>query len=80
MTIPTVKYTRRLWFFYELLTGRTLPLENLKQGNYIDLLEPDKYYTVTPARRVRRQRVNGNLPGETRFCPMVRCTNTLRDF
>ena len=77
---PTGKYARRLWFLYEFLTGETLPLDDLKQGNYIDLLDPDKYYTVTPARQVRRQRVNDNLLGDRRFCPTVRLTDTLRDF
>jgi hypothetical protein len=77
---PTGKYARRLWFLYEFLTGKTLPLDDLKQGNYIDLLEPDEYYTVTTIRRVRRQRINDNLPGDNRFCPTVRRTDTLRDF
>lgn len=77
---PTGKYARRLWFLYEFLTGKTLPLEDLKQGNYIDLLEPDEYYTVSPGRRVRRQRINNNLPGTSQFCPMVRRTDTLSDF
>ncbi len=77
---PTGKYARRLWFLYEFLTGKTLPLDDLKQGNYIDLLEPAEYYTVTPALQVRRQRVNNNLLGGSRFCPMVRRTDTLRDF
>ena len=51
---PTGKYARRLWFLCEFLTGKTLPLDDLRQGNYIDLLDPDEYYTVTPARQVRR--------------------------
>jgi hypothetical protein len=77
---PTGKYARRLWFLYEFLTGKTLPLDDLKRGNYIDLLEPDEYYTVTPVRQVRRQRINDNLLGDSRFCPAVRRTDTLRDF
>ena len=77
---PTGKYARRLWFLYEFLTHKTLPLDDVKQGNYIDLLEPDEYYTVTLARQVRRQRINDNLPGDRRFCPTVRRTETLRDF
>lgn len=76
----TGKYARRLWFLYEFLTGRKLPLEDLKQGNYIDLLAPDEYYTVTKARQVRRQRVNDNLLGNNCFCPLVRRTDTLRNF
>ena len=45
---PTGKYARRLWFLFEFLLGKTLPLDNLKQGNYVDLLDPDEYYTVVP--------------------------------
>ena len=77
---PTGKYARRLWFLYEFLTGKTLPLEDLKRGNYIDLLEPDEYYTISPPRQVRRQRVNDNLLGDNRFCPVIRRTDTLRNF
>lgn len=77
---PTGKYARRVWFLYEFLTGTMLPLGDLKRGNYIDLLEPDEYYTVIPVRQIRRQRVNDNLLGDSRFCPMVRRTDTLREF
>lgn len=77
---PTGKYARRLWFLYEFLTGRKLPLEDLKQGNYVDLLEPDAYYTIESPRRVRRQRINDNLLGARRFCPTIRRTKILRDF
>ena len=77
---PTGKYARRIWFLYEFLTGKNLPLDNLKMGNYVDLLEADEYYTVTAARPVRRQRINDNLLGNRRFCPMVRRTDTLHNF
>jgi len=77
---PTGKYSRRLWFLYELLTGQALPLDDLRQGNYIDLLEPDDYYTITAARPIRRQRINDNLLGDRRFCPTVRRTQALGDF
>ena len=77
---PTGKYARRLWFFYEFLTGKTLPLDDLKRANYIDLLDPDEYYTITPARRIRRQRVYDNLLGDIRFCPTVRRTDILGEF
>ncbi len=77
---PTGKYARRLWFLYEFLTGKTLPLKDLKQGNYINLLEPNEYYTVNPARQVQRQRIKDNLLGNSRFCPTVRRIDTLRDF
>ncbi len=77
---PTGKYARRLWYLYEFLTGKTLPLDDVKRGNYIDLLDPSEYYTVIPARQVRRQRINDNSLGDRRFCPTVRRTDTLGDF
>ena len=60
---PTGKYTRRIWFLYEFLTGRELPLRDLTKGNYVELLEADRYYTTAPGRRVQRQRVIGQSAG-----------------
>lgn len=77
---PTGKYARRLWFLYEFLTGSALPLDDLKQGNYVDLLDPKQYYTLKPERQIRRQRVNDNLFGNSCFCPTVRRTDALRAY
>jgi hypothetical protein len=77
---PTGKYARRLWYLFELLTHQRLPLDDLSQGNYVDLLDPEEYYTALASRQVRRQRINDNLLGDGRFCPTVRRTETLRRF
>ncbi|NQU40610.1 MAG: Fic family protein [Lentisphaerae bacterium] len=77
---PRGKYTRRVWFLYEMLTGVELPLADLGTGGYIDLLDPDEYYTMAEPRRVRRQRINDNLLGDARFCPTIRRTAVLRSF
>jgi len=45
---PTGKYARRLWFLYEFLTGTTLPIDDLKQGNYVDMLDPAWRKAVLP--------------------------------
>lgn len=74
---PTGKYARRVWFLYEFMTGRELPLPDLTQGNYIELLESDLYYTAVPGRRMRRQRVIDNLLGGKNFCPIIRRTEQL---
>lgn len=74
---PTGKYTRRIWFLHELLTGQELPLSDLTTGNYIEVLEADRYYTAAPGRRVRRQRVIDNLLGGRSFCPVIRRTDKL---
>ena len=77
---PRGKYARRLWFLYEWLTGSTLPLDDLKTGGYIDLLDPDQYVAVAPPRQVRRQKINDNLLGDAGFCPTIRNTETLQRF
>ena len=79
-SMPTGKYARRLWFLYELITGTSLPVDELTKGNYVDLLDPDEYYTVTAPLLVRRQRINDNLLGDGRFCPTIRRTDALRAF
>ncbi|MET7244984.1 Fic family protein [Methylobacterium sp. EM32] len=74
---PTGKYSRKIWFLYEFLTDRRLPLADLKTGNYIEILEADKYYTSQIIRNPR-QRINNNLLGTRQFCPIVRRTDILK--
>ena len=76
---PTGIYARRVWYLYEFLTGNRLPVEDLPpRGSYVELLDSAAYYT-TPNRRVRRQRINDNLLGDSRHCPTVRRTDALRE-
>ena len=74
---PTGKYARRIWFFYEFLTGRGLPLADVGSGNYVDALDPGTYYTVLNGEKSPRHRVVNNLLGPKSFCPLVRRTETL---
>jgi hypothetical protein len=76
---PTGQNTRRLWFLYEFLTKRRLPLKDVTQGNYVELLDPKRYYTARPVNS-RRHRVRDNLLGNVNFCPIVRRTPVLREF
>ncbi len=74
---PTGKYVRRIWFFYEFLTGRRLPIDDLSSGNYLEALEPDIYYTLSRGEKSQRHRVINNLLGPREFCPIVRKTEKL---
>lgn len=74
---PIGKYTRRLWFFYEMLSGRELPLEDCRMGNYIDALDDRHYFTLRNGQKSPRHRVVNNLPGVSDFCPVVRRTENL---
>lgn len=73
---PMGKYTRKVWYLYEWITQTRLPLDDLKRGNYINLLEPELYYTGRGL-QIRRQKINDNLLGSSTFCPIVRRTETL---
>lgn len=74
---PTGKYARKAWYLYEFLTEKLLPLDDLKQGNYIDLLESDLYFTLKTGHSVKRQRIRHNMLGDQTFCPTVRRTEKL---
>lgn len=74
---PTGKYARRIWFLYEFLIGKQLPVDGLTFGNYVDALETEDYYTVQNGEKSSRHRIVNNLLGPKSFCPVVRRTERL---
>lgn len=74
-------YLRRIWFFYEFLTGKTLSIPPVKTGNYDYVLPPEQYFVLDEAHssRAKRQRLVNNLPGNANFCPIVRMTQKVKD-
>ena len=77
---PTGKYARIIWYLYEFISGRQLLLPDMKLGSYVDLLDPGLYYVSSVSRDIKRQRVRDNMLGSSAFCPIVRRTETLRQF
>ena len=75
-TEPTGAFSRRAWFFYETFTGKTLDLEDVRTGNYVAALDPDKHI-VAERRNSSRHRVADNLLGGPELCPTVRRTARL---
>jgi Fic family protein len=73
---PTGKYSRKIGFLYELLTGTELTLDLSITANYIDLLVPGKYVTGTGIKN-NKWKINNNLLGNEQFCPIVRKTQGL---
>jgi len=74
---PTGKYARRIWFFYEYLTGKQLPIDDIASGNYVDALEAKEYYTIQNGNKSPRHRIVNNLLGPQTFCPVIRRTEKL---
>lgn len=74
---PTGGMSRRAWFLYETLTGRTLDAEDARAGNYVPALDPARH-VVASRRNSRRHRVVDNLLGGPALCPTVRWTPRLK--
>ncbi len=77
-TKPTGRHARRIWFLYEWLTGHQLTLPDVVKANYVDVLDTSQQYAIK-GQRVKRYRVRNNLPGTPEFCPLVRCTEILKN-
>ncbi len=76
---PTGSYSRRIWFLYEWLCGEQLAIEDVTQGNFVELINDSLQYPG-PSRDSRRHRVRNNLPGTCAFCPIIRRTEKLDNF
>ena len=75
---PTGAVTRRLWFFYESMTGRRLPIDDAPVVTAVDALDPGRYVTSN-AVLSKRHRVRDNLLGTGGHCPIMRRTKALED-
>ncbi len=71
--------TRRAWFFYELLTGQTLDVEDAPNITAVDALDARIYFTGK-AKLSRRHKVRDNLLGSGDWCPIIRRTKQLEAF
>lgn len=76
---PSGRYSRKIGFLYEWLNGKQLDVEPEIRGNYIDLLDKDKYITGS-SRKNSRWRINDNLLGVPDFCPIVRRNATIEAY
>ncbi|MFW6209466.1 MAG: Fic family protein [Spirochaetota bacterium] len=76
---PTGVYARRLWFLYEWLNNRRLPIDDLTQAGYVEVVDSSMQLSIA-GERVRRQRVINNLPGTPQFCPLVFRTEKIEYF
>ena len=76
---PQSQYNRKLWFLYEWLFEKKLNIPDLKQGNFVELLDSTIQYTGT-SENSSRHRIKNNLPGLNSFCPLIRKTAKLEEF
>jgi hypothetical protein len=77
---PLSQFSRRIWFIYEWLTQKILNIPDLKEGNYISLLDGKLQYTIGKGDNSPRHRVRNNLPGTINFCPLVSRSEKLEKY
>lgn len=70
---PSGRYTRQVGFFYEMLAGPLAIAASELSGNYVPILDPDRFVTAAVVKN-QRWRVDDNLLGGPAFCPTVRLT------
>lgn len=73
---PRGTTVRKIWFFFETLTGKRLDIADAPAITAVDALDPDRYYTA--GRQISsRHRVRNNLLGAGGLCPVIRRTPKL---
>lgn len=77
---PLGQYSRKIWFLYEWLMQKKLPIADLKSGNFVLLLDAKLQYADNFARISSRHRIKNNLPGTVDFCPLIFKTQKLENY
>jgi Fic family protein len=75
---PTGNYARRLWFFYEWLTGRTLDVPAPGKVRAVPAIDPTLQGAIEKGTVSSRHKVIDNLPGTSAFCPLFHWTESLK--
>ncbi|MFZ4572434.1 MAG: Fic family protein [Bacteroidales bacterium] len=68
---PQSRYGRRIWFLYEWLMQKQLPVPDLREGNYVPLIDEMQQYASPKSTNSSRHRIKNNLTGNVNFCPLV---------
>ncbi len=77
---PTGRYSRRIWFIIEWLTGENLRgKESLSKKRYVPAIDTAQQYAVEGVKSPRHLVIN-NLPGTPEFCPLVKKTEKLENY
>ncbi|WP_312466821.1 Fic family protein [Stutzerimonas nitrititolerans] len=76
---PFGQYARRTGFLYEWLTGQHLDVPDVTNGGYVDAISSQRYLTRVEPLRIRRWRINDNLPGVPAFSPLIRRTEAVQE-
>ena len=76
---PESSFARRIGFLYEWLTGEELNAVVAPRAAYVRVVDETLQFGLADGPREGKFRVINNLPGNRKFCPMVRKTNYLQE-
>lgn len=76
---PQSQYNRKIWFLYEWFFEKRLNIPDLKQGNFVELIDTTVQYAGANENS-SRHRIRNNLPGVNQFCPLIRKTAKLEEY
>jgi len=77
---PLSQYSRKIWFLYEWLLHEALDIVDLKEGNYVPLIDEKLQYATVKGINSGRHRILNNLPGTSNFCPLILKTEKLENY
>ncbi|MNP95795.1 Fic/DOC family protein [compost metagenome] len=77
---PQGQYSHKIWFLYEWLSGKTLPIPDLDKGNFVTIIDEDIQFGLSTSTNSSRHRIKNNLPGTVDFCPLIFKTEKLTNY
>ncbi|MFC2125258.1 Fic family protein [Bacteroidota bacterium] len=77
---PTGQYSRKIWFLYEWLLQKLLPIADIQVKSYVPLVEPEYQYALIKGVKSSRHRIINNLPGTAGFCPLIFKTKKIEQY
>lgn len=75
---PESAYARRIGYLYEWLSGKQIKASVAPRAAYIKVLDEKLQFGLDSDIKDKKFRVINNLPGNRRFCPLVRKTKQLQ--
>jgi len=77
---PKRIFSKRIWFYYEFLLNKKLLLDDLPISKYDNLVDEKKYITSNNPIKSKRHKINNNLLGTSKICPIILRTKALEQY
>jgi Fic family protein len=77
---PTGQYSRKIWFLYEWLLQKQVPIADIQVKSYVQLVDNKLQFALNEGKKSSRHRILNNLPGTTGFCPLIFKTKKLVEY